>query len=45
MTANVRELNIEEMETVNGGLSWDEFWDGVKEFFSPPKHMEEVMWP
>lgn len=42
---NTKSLNLEEMEPVNGGLSWDEFWEGVKEFFRPPEHMEEDMWP
>lgn len=45
MTAYMRELNPEEMAKVSGGISWDEFWEGVKEFFSPPEHMEEVIWP
>ena len=44
-TMNLRELNPEELNSVSGGLSWDDFWEGVKEFFAPPKHAELVMWP
>ena len=45
MMNDTTELSLDEMEQVNGGLSRDDFREGVKEFFSPPEHMEEVMWP
>ncbi len=39
------ELNLEELEKANGGFGWDDFWEGVKEFFKPPKQAKEVLWP
>ena len=39
------ELNLEELEKANGEFGWDDFWEGVKEFFKPPKQAKEVLWP
>lgn len=37
MNTSTKELNLEELEQVNGGFSWKEFLDALEDFFKRPQ--------